>query len=73
MSLLLSPHEIKGMKLKNRVVMSPMCMHMAADDGFVTEWHRVHYGARALDDLKEIIEIPAAYTRYGSVWLDTKA
>lgn len=28
MSLLLSPHEIKGLKLKNRVVMSPMCMHM---------------------------------------------
>lgn len=48
MSLLLSPHEIKGLKLKNRVVMSPMCMHMAADDGFVTDWHRVHYGARAL-------------------------
>lgn len=21
---------------------------MAADDGFITEWHRVHYGARAL-------------------------
>lgn len=27
----------------------------------------------AADDLKEIIEIPTAYTRYGSVWLDTKA
>ena len=48
MSLLLSPFEFKGLKLKNRVVMSPMCMHSAAEDGFVTEWHRVHYGARAL-------------------------
>jgi NADPH2 dehydrogenase len=47
MSLLLSPYEIKGLKLRNRVVMSPMCMHMAAEDGFVTDWHRVHYGARA--------------------------
>src|SRR5699024_8927922 len=28
--------------------MSPMCMHSAAEDGFVTDWHRVHYGARAL-------------------------
>ncbi|MFJ4588517.1 hypothetical protein ACIP1Z_14580 [Pseudomonas moraviensis] len=27
----------------------------------------------AADDLKEVIEIPEAYTRYGSVWLDTKA
>lgn len=48
MSLLLSPFEFKGLKLKNRVVMSPMCMHSAAEDGFVTDWHRVHYGARAL-------------------------
>jgi NADPH2 dehydrogenase len=24
-----------------------MCMYMAAEDGFVTDWHRVHYGARA--------------------------
>lgn len=47
MSLLLSPFEIKGLTLRNRVVMSPMCMHMAAEDGFVTDWHRVHYGARA--------------------------
>lgn len=47
MSLLLSPYEIKGLKLRNRVVMSPMCMHMAGEDGFVTDWHRVHYGARA--------------------------
>ena len=47
MSLLLSPFEIKGLKLKNRVVMSPRCMHSAGEDGFVTDWHRVHYGARA--------------------------
>lgn len=48
MSLLLSPFKIKGLELKNRVVMSPMCMHEAADDGFVTQWHHIHYGARAL-------------------------
>ena len=27
----------------------------------------------AADDLKETIDIPAQYTRYGAVWLDTKA
>ncbi len=48
MSLLLSPFQIKNLKLKNRVVMSPMCMHSADEDGFVTHWHHVHYGARAL-------------------------
>lgn len=48
MSLLLSPFEIKGLKLKNRVVMPPMCMHSAGGDGCVTHWHHAHYGARAL-------------------------
>jgi NADPH2 dehydrogenase len=46
-SLLLSSYEIAGLKLRNRVVMSPMCMHSAEEDGFVNDWHRVHYGARA--------------------------
>lgn len=27
----------------------------------------------AADDLKEYIDIPKPYTRYGAVWLDTKA
>lgn len=47
MSILLSPFEIKSLKLKNRVVMSPMCMHSAGEDGLVTAWHKVHYGSRA--------------------------
>ncbi|HEJ7835081.1 NADPH dehydrogenase NamA [Serratia marcescens] len=47
-SLLLSEYCIKNLKLKNRVVMSPMCMHSAGDDGFVTDFHRIHYPARAL-------------------------
>ena len=45
MSLLLSPFEIKGLKLRNCAVISTMCMHSAKEDGFVTDWHRVHYGA----------------------------
>jgi NADPH2 dehydrogenase len=35
MSLLLAPYEIKGLKLRNRVVMSPM--HMAVEDGFAAD------------------------------------
>lgn len=32
--------------LKNRIVMSPMCMY-SSEDGFATDWHLVHYGSRA--------------------------
>ncbi|MBW3129415.1 NADPH dehydrogenase NamA [Hymenobacter profundi] len=47
-TLLFSPFKIKNVELKNRVVMSPMFTHSADEDGNITEWQRVHYGARAL-------------------------
>ena len=46
-SMLLSKYTIAGLELRNRVVMSPMCMHSAGEDGFINDWHKVHYGARA--------------------------
>jgi 2,4-dienoyl-CoA reductase-like NADH-dependent reductase (Old Yellow Enzyme family) len=47
MSLLFSPLELRSIKLKNRIVMSPMCQYSAVD-GYVTDWHLLHYPARAL-------------------------
>lgn len=41
------PFKLRGMVLSNRVVVSPMCMY-SARDGVPGDWHRVHYGARAL-------------------------
>jgi len=46
MSTLFSPLEIRNITLKNRIVMSPMCQY-SAKDGKVSDWHLVHYGARA--------------------------
>jgi anthraniloyl-CoA monooxygenase len=40
------PFELRGMRLENRVVVSPMDQYSAVD-GLPTEWHLVHYGARA--------------------------
>jgi NADPH2 dehydrogenase len=40
--------EIKNLKLKNRIVMPPMCMYTAEEDGFVTPWHVTHYTTRAV-------------------------
>jgi anthraniloyl-CoA monooxygenase len=40
------PFRLRGMTLVNRVVVSPMCQY-SAEDGMPTDWHLVHYGARA--------------------------
>ena len=39
---------IRNLTLKNRVVMAPMCMYEAKEDGFVTPFHLVHYTSRAV-------------------------
>lgn len=48
MSLLFSPITLGGLELKNRIVVSPMCMYSSFEEnGRVTPWHQVHYGSRA--------------------------
>jgi len=42
-SLLFSPLHLRGLELKNRVVISPMCQYSAVD-GVATDWHLVHLG-----------------------------
>ncbi len=44
---LFSPLQIKSVTLKNRIGVSPMCQY-SAEDGFVTDWHLVHLGSRAV-------------------------
>ncbi|RMH19232.1 MAG: bifunctional salicylyl-CoA 5-hydroxylase/oxidoreductase [Acidobacteria bacterium] len=41
------PYELRGMRLENRIVVSPMCQYSAAD-GLVGDWHLVHLGSRAI-------------------------
>ena len=48
MSLLFSPLTIRGLTLKNRVVISPMCQHSAEAGGVAGDWHLVHLGKFAL-------------------------
>jgi anthraniloyl-CoA monooxygenase len=40
------PFRLRGMQLVNRVVVSPMAQYRAVE-GVPTDWHLVHYGARA--------------------------
>ncbi|MGL5649619.1 MAG: NADPH dehydrogenase NamA [Clostridium sp.] len=48
-------YSVKNLNLKNRVVMAPMCMYMAKDDGLVTDFHYAHYINRALGGVSAII------------------
>ena len=43
---LFSPLEIRGIKFRNRIAVSPMCQY-SCEDGFATDWHLVHLGSRA--------------------------
>lgn len=46
---LFSPFSLKGLTLKNRIMMSPMCQYSVwAEDGMPNEWHFVHYISRAV-------------------------
>jgi len=44
---LFQPLALRDMTVENRAVVSPMCMYSAVD-GLPTDWHVVHYGARAI-------------------------
>jgi 2,4-dienoyl-CoA reductase-like NADH-dependent reductase (Old Yellow Enzyme family) len=44
---LFSPYSLRKLELRNRIIMSPMCMYAAGDDGQATDWHLSHYHARA--------------------------
>jgi len=39
---------VRGLTLRNRIVLSPMCMYSAGEDGRATDWHLAHYLARAM-------------------------
>lgn len=55
MSLLFEPFSIRNITLKNRLVMAPMCMYEANEDGFVKPFHVTHYASRAMGGVGCII------------------
>lgn len=44
---LFRPLQLRGVTLRNRIAMSPMCQY-SSDDGFANEWHVAHHAARAV-------------------------
>src|SRR3954468_23762125 len=47
MAKLFEKLQIKGIELKNRIVVSPMCQY-SSEDGFANDWHLVYLGSKAL-------------------------
>jgi 2,4-dienoyl-CoA reductase-like NADH-dependent reductase (Old Yellow Enzyme family) len=47
MTDLFSPLTLRGVTLKNRLGISPMCQY-SSQDGFASDWHLVHLGSRAV-------------------------
>jgi 2,4-dienoyl-CoA reductase-like NADH-dependent reductase (Old Yellow Enzyme family) len=45
---LFEPFTLRGVTLRNRIVMSPMCQYSATEDACATDWHLVHLGSRAV-------------------------
>ncbi len=65
---LFSPFTIKDITLKNRIVMSPMCMYSSHnEDGHVENWHRTHYASRAVGQVGLIIVEATAVTPQGRI------
>ena len=58
---------LKNLKLKNRVVMAPMCMYEAENDGLVNDFHYIHYANRALGGVSAIIVEASAVESRGRI------
>lgn len=63
---LLSPLTIRGVTLRNRIVMSPMCQY-SAEEGMANDWHLVHLGSRAAGGMAMVMVEATAVTREGRI------
>jgi 2,4-dienoyl-CoA reductase-like NADH-dependent reductase (Old Yellow Enzyme family) len=63
---LLTPLTIRGITLRNRIVMSPMCQY-SSDDGLANDWHLVHLGSRAAGGVGLVVVEATAVTAEGRI------
>jgi anthraniloyl-CoA monooxygenase len=63
-----TPFRLRGMTVDNRIVMSPMEQY-SAEDGLVSDWHLMHYGARATGGIGLILTEATAVSNTGRITL----
>jgi 2,4-dienoyl-CoA reductase-like NADH-dependent reductase (Old Yellow Enzyme family) len=66
MSNLFDPLTIRGLTLRNRIAVSPMCQY-SSTDGYATEWHLVHLGSRAVGGAALVMTEAAAVLPEGRI------
>ena len=66
MPTLFEPLTLRGVTLKNRIVVSPMCQY-SSTDGFANDWHLVHLGSRAVGGAGLILTEAAAVSPEGRI------
>ncbi len=69
MSSLFDSFVLRGVTLKNRLVVSPMCEY-SSTDGFANDWHLVHLGSRAVGGAGLILTEAAAVSPEGRITPD---
>ena len=65
-SALFSPLTLRGVTLRNRIVLSPMCEY-SSPNGFATDWHLVHLGSRAVGGAGLVLTEATAVTADGRI------
>ena len=66
MTSLFAPLTMRGVTLRNRIVVSPMCEYSSVD-GFANDWHVVHLGSRAVGGAGLVITEAAAVVPEGRI------
>ncbi|WP_375450235.1 NADH:flavin oxidoreductase/NADH oxidase [uncultured Devosia sp.] len=66
MAQLFTPLTLRGLTLKNRLAVSPMCQY-SARDGLATDWHLVHLGRFGLGGFGLVTVEATAVTREGRI------
>ncbi len=60
------PLTIRGVTLRNRIAVSPMCQYSSVD-GFASDWHLVHLGSRAVGGAGIVIAEATAVEARGRI------
>ncbi|NNE23152.1 MAG: NADH:flavin oxidoreductase/NADH oxidase [Rhizobiales bacterium] len=63
---LFSPLTVRGLTLKNRIVLSPMCQYQA-EEGHITDWHVAHHGHFSMTGLGLAFVEASGVTRNGRI------
>jgi 2,4-dienoyl-CoA reductase-like NADH-dependent reductase (Old Yellow Enzyme family) len=64
--MLMSPLHLRGVTLRNRIAVSPMCEY-SSEDGFANDWHLVHLGSRAVGGAGLVLTEATAVTADGRI------